>query len=109
MADISFEIGDEVTGPTGQHYKLIEREPYERPRGLGWSEVLTWQSHCRKCGVEFTVKGGPTARGMTVHCPLHVLSRKERSRIALAASHSPAARSKRAATWKRKRELAKLF
>lgn len=77
------EINDEVIGPSGQKYILSHRSPYRRPNGT-LSEILHWRSTCRKCGEPFTCKSGPTARGASVHCPAHRISREERTKIALA-------------------------
>jgi hypothetical protein len=107
MAD-KYEIGEAVTGPTGQAYVLVSREPYERPDG-SMSEILHWRSNCRKCGAQFVAKAGPTAHGTSIHCPAHRLSREERTANWLAAMRTPEARRKAAATMKRRAEIRKLF
>ena len=107
MAIPHFEIGEEVIGSSGQKYILDKREPYQRPRNQGLSEVLAWRSNCRQCGVEFTTKSGPTTKGLSVHCPDHKFTKAERVAIALANLNKPGVRAKGRATQAENRRILK--
>ena len=52
---------------SGQKYVLLNSEPYTRKDGK-LSRLLTWQSNCRICNVQFEVKTGLTGKDLTKKC-----------------------------------------
>lgn len=81
---MSFEIGDACLGPSGQSYVLERIEPCQNRRSGRKSFILFWRSACRRCGESFLARSGPTAKGASVHCEKHRLSRAECIAIARA-------------------------
>jgi len=108
MTASRYEIGEQVTGPAGDKYELIERKAHVRRDGAA-SEILTWRGACRVCGKPFQCHSGPNPRGLTVHCPEHKLSKADSVRNWLAALNTPEARRKSMDTMRRKRELKALM
>lgn len=72
--EVDFEMppqpGHLIRG-NGQWYMLVDARPYRRKTDGASSHLLTWRSHCRKCGHPFLVDSGLRRNKLPRHCKEH--------------------------------------